>query len=382
MLRLMVDLPLRGLTVVAFEQAVAAPFATRQLADLGARVIKIERPDGDFARGYDHSVAGESSYFVWLNRGKESVTLDVKSPRGIEAARRLVAVSDVLVQNLAPGAINRLGLDAAEVRGRKPELIHASLSGYGQGGPDEQRKAYDLLLQCESGLLSVTGNAEPAKVGISVADICAGMYLYSGILTALLRRGQTGEGATIEVSMLEALGEWMMQPMYYATQGGSQPPRSGAHHATIAPYGPFPTQDGSVFLGVQNDREWAALCQQLLGHPELAMDARFATNPQRVAHRAELHAVIGRATALHTTNDLVAQLDAMGVANARLRTMHEFAEHPQLRARDRWRTIDTPGGAAPALVPPVTMEGVEWAMGAVPRLGEHTEAVLAEIGLG
>lgn len=378
----MVDLPLRGLTVVAFEQAVAAPFATRQLADLGARVIKIERPDGDFARGYDHSVAGESSYFVWLNRGKESVTLDVKSPRGIEAARRLVAVSDVLVQNLAPGAINRLGLDAAEVRGRKPELIHASLSGYGQGGPDEQRKAYDLLLQCESGLLSVTGNAEPAKVGISVADICAGMYLYSGILTALLRRGQTGEGATIEVSMLEALGEWMMQPMYYATQGGSQPPRSGAHHATIAPYGPFPTQDGSVFLGVQNDREWAALCQQLLGHPELAMDARFATNPQRVAHRAELHAVIGRATALHTTNDLVAQLDAMGVANARLRTMHEFAEHPQLRARDRWRTIDTPGGAAPALVPPVTMEGVEWAMGAVPRLGEHTEAVLAEIGLG
>ena len=374
-------LPLHGLTVVAFEQAVAAPFATRQLADLGARVIKVERPDGDFARDYDRSVDGQSSYFVWLNRGKESVTLDLKSPSGLEAARRLVTKADVVVQNLAPGALARLGLGAETTRAARPSLIHASLSGYGMGGPYEQRKAYDLLLQCEAGLLSVTGGDEPAKVGISVADICAGMYLYSGVLTALLRRHTSGEGSTLEVSMLEALGEWMLQPMLYARGSGAQSPRSGPRHATIAPYGPFATTDGIVFLAVQSNREWALLSERLLGDSDLASRPEFIDNTARVANRDLLDAVIESVTSTMTSDQLIAKLDLIGIANARMRDMLEFADHPQLAARDRWRTIGIPGGSAQTLLPPVTMEGVDWAVGDVPTLGEHTVHVLAELDL-
>jgi itaconate CoA-transferase len=377
----LVKLPLDGLVVVSFEQAVAAPFATRQLADLGARVIKIERAEGDFARGYDRAVGGESSYFTWLNRGKESVVLDLKSPSGAAAAEALVARSDIVVQNLAPGSMARLGLGPDSARSARPELIYASLSGYGSGGPYETRKAYDLLLQCEAGLLSVTGGEEAAKVGISVADICAGMYLYSGILAALVRRGISGEGATLEVSMLEALGEWMAQPLGYAMGSGAQPPRSGPRHATIAPYGPFDTADGTVFLAVQSNREWAKLAEQLLDRPELVRDARFANNTERVANRPELEDAVGAVTATMTSDELVATLDRIGIANARLRDMHEFADHPQLAARDRWRTVRTPSGSMRALVPPVSWEGLEWAMGDVPALGAHTAAVLEELGL-
>lgn len=376
----MSDLPLTGLTVVTFEQAVAAPFATRQLADLGARVIKVERAEGDFARRYDRSVGGESSYFVWLNRGKESVVLDLKSDAGHAAAVALCDRADVVVGNLAPGALDRMGLGADTLRTRNPRLIHASLTGYGRGGPDEQRKAYDLLLQCEAGLLSVTGGQEPAKVGISVADICAGMYLYSGVLTALLRQARTDEGATIEVSMLEALGEWMTQPMYYAL-GMGQPPRSGPRHATIAPYGPFPAADGTVFMAVQSEREWTKLCTELIGDESVADDPRFASNPDRVANRPVVEEAVSAATRGHTVDDLMARLDAIGIANARMRDMAEFADHPQLRARDRWRTVSTPSGDAPALIPPVTMDGLDHAMGAVPAVGEHTDAVLAELGV-
>lgn len=374
-------LPLTGLTVVAFEQAVAAPLATRQLADLGARVIKVERPEGDFARGYDTAVAGQSSYFVWLNRGKESVTLDLKSEAGLRAARALVERADVVVQNLAPGAMTRLGLGADTTRAARPDLIHASLSGYGSGGPYDQKKAYDLLLQCEAGLLSVTGDADPVKVGISVADISAGMYLYSGILTALLRRQMTGEGATLEVSMLEALGEWMSQPMHYAVGSGVQPARSGPRHATIAPYGPFPTSDGTVFLGVQNNREWALLCRNLLGDAGLATQPEYADNPARVANRAALDELIADVTRTMTSAQLAAALEKMGIANARMRDMFDFADHPQLAARNRWREIGIPGATVQALVPPVTIEGLEWAMGDVPAVGEHTARVLAELGI-
>lgn len=374
-------LPLTGLTVVAFEQAVAAPFATRQLADLGARVIKVERPGGDFARGYDTAVSGQSSYFVWLNRGKESVTLDLKSEAGHRAATALAERADVIVQNLAPGALERLGLGAAATRARRPALIHASLSGYGSGGPYERKKAYDLLLQCEAGVLSVTGDAEPAKVGFSVADICAGMYLHSGILTALLRRHLTGEGSTLEVSMLEALAEWTAQPLNYAVGSGSQPARSGPRHPTIAPYGPFPAADGTVFLGVQNDREWALLCDRLLGDASLATHPDYADNPARVAHRAAVDQLIGAVTATMPANQLTVTLDEIGIASARLRDMFEVAAHPQLTARGRWRDVGIPGGTARALVPPVTIDGLEWPMGDVPAPGEHTDQVLDELGL-
>lgn len=374
-----VRLPLDGLLVVSFEQAVAAPFATRQLADLGARVVKIERAEGDFARGYDRSVGGESSYFTWLNRGKESVVLDLKTPAGKAASQALVARADVVVQNLAPNAMTRLGLGPAEARAKRPELIYASLSGYGSGGPYETRKAYDLLLQCEAGLLSVTGGEEAAKVGISVADICAGTYLHSGILAALVQRGLTGGGATLEVSMLEALGEWMAQPLAYALGTGAQPARSGPRHATIAPYGPFETSDGTVFLAVQSNREWAKLADELLGQESLALDPRFADNPERVEHRSALEEVISDTTRRMTSSELIAELDRIGIANARLRTMSEFAAHPQLQARDRWRTVDTPSGTMQALLPPVTWDGMEWPMKSVPALGAHTDAVLAEL---
>jgi len=377
-------LPLAGILVVALEQAVAAPFATRQLADLGARVIKVERRGtGDFARGYDRSVHGQSSYFIWLNRGKESLELDVKDPGDRAVLTALVDRADVFVQNLAPGAAARLGLGAEALRARLPRLITCSVSGYGGAGPDRAKKAYDLLVQCEAGLLSVTGGPEaPAKAGISVADIAAGMYAYSGILTALYERERTGLGTSVDVSMLEALGEWMSQPVNFTVYGGHPARRTGARHTSISPYGPYATADGAqVFIGIQNEREWAVFCTQILDRPELIADPRFATNPDRVAHDEELTAIIEAALAGVAPDQLTARLDEAGIANARIRTPQEFAAHPQLAARDRWREVDTPGGPIQALLPPVTVDGREPLMGAVPRLGEHNDAIRGELGL-
>ncbi|MGO8961989.1 MAG: CaiB/BaiF CoA transferase family protein [Streptosporangiaceae bacterium] len=376
-------LPLDGVLVVALEQAVAAPFATRQLADLGARVIKVERQgEGDFARHYDRTVRGQASYFVWLNRGKESIELDIKSQRGQQVLAALLARADVFVQNLAPGAADRLGLGAATLRARHPRLICCSVSGYGPDGPYRAKKAYDLLVQCEAGLLSVTGTAQtPAKAGISVADIAAGMYAFSGVLTALYERERTGTGTSFEVAMLEALGEWMSQPYYYSVYGGQPPKRTGARHASISPYGPYAVGDGQVFLGLQNDREWAVLCRQILRRPDLIDDPRFATNTDRVTNDDQLTPIIEAALRDIPADQLAGRLDRAGIANARLRTPAEFADHPQLAARDRWREVGSPGGPVRALLPPVTIAGREPAMGPVPALGEHTDAILAEFGL-
>ena len=375
-------LPLAGITIVSLEQAVAAPFATRQLADLGARVIKIERATGDFARGYDGKVEGMASYFVWLNRNKESIVLDLKSAAGLAVLKKLVSRADVLVQNLVPGAIERMSLGPDEALELNPRLIHVSISGYGRGGPYEEKKAYDLLVQCETGLLSVTGTEDtPVKVGISIADISAGMYAYSGILTSLLQRATTGRGDVLEISMLEALGEWMSQPYFFAEYGGAAPARSGAEHASIAPYGPFATADGTVFFGIQNEREWAKFCADVLGRPELAIDARFRDNTLRVANRPALHEAIHAALGALTSTNVLARLDAAAIANARLRTMHEFSAHPQLATRNRWRDVESPVGPLRTLIPPVTSREVATRMDPVPRLGEHTEAILAELGM-
>ncbi|GAA2344478.1 CaiB/BaiF CoA-transferase family protein [Saccharopolyspora halophila] len=375
-------LPLEGVTVVSLEQAVAAPFATRQLADLGARVIKVERPEGDFARAYDSTVNGLSSHFVWINRSKESIVLDLKDPRDRRAMDKLLAEADVFVQNLAPGAAARLGLGAEELRRRDPRLIVCDLSGYGTSGPYRDKRAYDLLVQCEAGLVSITGSAdEPAKTGVSTADIAGGMYAFSGVLTALYERERTGTGTAFEVSLFEALGEWMGFPYYFTSYGGAAPPRSGARHASIAPYGPFEAGDGKqVFLGVQNEREWEKFCAQVLDRPWLAVDPRFAGNPERVAHRADLEAVIAAVFAELTAADVEDRLDAAGIANARMRTMREFAAHPQLAARDRWREVDTPVGAVDSLLPPVTVPGREPRMDPIPEIGQHTEEILAELG--
>jgi itaconate CoA-transferase len=374
-------LPLTGITVLALEQAVAAPFATRQLADLGARVIKVERPGaGDFARGYDETVEGMSSYFVWLNRGKESVALDIKDPADRAVLDGLLAHADVFVQNLLPGAMGRLGLDAPTLREKHPRLITCSISGYGAEGPYRSKKAYDLLVQCEAGFLSVTGTPEsPAKSGVSVADISAGMYAFSGVLTALYERERTGAGTDVEVAMLDALGEWMSQPYFYARYGGSPPPRTGARHASIAPYGPYRAGDGAqVFMGVQNEREWAVLCTDVLVRPDLVADPRFVRNSRRVENDAELRVLLEAALAEWTADQVTERLDAVGIANARLRTVAEFAEHPQLQARDRWRDVDSPVGPLRSLLPPVTVQGREPAMCPVPAAGQHTEAIRAE----
>jgi len=376
--------PLEGLTVVSIEHAVAAPFATRQLADLGARVIKVERPDGgDFARDYDETVKGMSSHFVWLNRSKESITLDLKTEAGRRPMEALVAMADVFVHNLAPGAAERLGLGAAQLRAKHPGLIHVSISGYGTGGPYTTKKAYDLLVQCEAGLVSITGSPdEPAKVGISVADIAAGMYAYTGVLTALLRKGRTGQGATVEISMLEALGEWMGFPMYYSWYGGRAPLRSGASHAVIAPYGPFPCAGGEqVFLGVQNEREWAVFCDKVLERPGLATDERFTTNSLRVAHPESLAAEIARAFSTMSADEAMDRLEGAGIANARLRDPVGLVEHEQLAARNRWREVGSPVGPLKALVPPATLDGEEPVMEPIPAPGQHTEQILAELGL-
>jgi itaconate CoA-transferase len=376
-------LPLSGVTVVALEQAVAGPFATRQLADLGARVIKIERPGtGDFARHYDETVRGMSSHFVWLNRSKESLSLDLKHPQATDIMHRLLARADIFVQNLVPGACERLGLGVETLRARYPRLIICSISGYGSTGPYRDKKAYDLLVQCETGLVSITGTPEaPAKAGISVADIAAGMYAYSGVLTALYQRERTGLGTAIEVSLFEALGEWMGYPAYFTAYGGHEPPRAGASHATIAPYGPFRCAGGhEVNLAVQNEREWQRFCAQVLERPELATDPRFHVNSQRMAHRDDLHAIVEAAFAQLAADEVVSRLDRAQIANARMNSVHEFWEHPQLAARQRWRTVESPAGPLQALIPPVTQAGVEPRMDAVPAVGEHTESLLAELG--
>jgi crotonobetainyl-CoA:carnitine CoA-transferase CaiB-like acyl-CoA transferase len=377
------DLPLSGLLVVAVEQAVAAPFASRQLADLGARVIKIERPGvGDFARGYDRTVRGQASHFVWINRSKESLTLDLKRPEAADVLGRILERADVLVHNLAPGAMARLGFASSAMHERHPRLIVCEISGYGTTGPYRDKKAYDLLVQSEAGLLSITGTPDtPSKVGVSIADIAAGMYAFSGILAALLRRARTGTGAVLDVSMFDALAEWMGYPAYYTGYGGTALPRSGASHAAIAPYGPYTAGDGKVvYLGLQNEREWARFCADVLQQPALAADPRFSANADRVAHRAALDALITTAFSTSTAADVVSRLDAAQIANARMNTVQEFLEHVQLSARGRWRMVDSPAGAIRALVPPFGFGDVEPRMDAIPALGAQTDAILRELG--
>jgi len=375
--------PLEGITVVALEQVIAGPFATRQLAELGARVIKIERPGGgDPARAYDTTVKGLSSHFVWVNRSKESLALDVKRPEAKQILARLLEKADVFLHNLAPGAVERLGLGSIELREKHPRLIWCGISGYGPEGPYASKKAYDLLVQCEAGLLSVTGSADsPAKAGIPAADIAAGMYAFASILAALLRRGRSGEGATIEVTMLEALGEWMGFPALFTAYGGSAPPRSGAHHATIVPYGPFKAGDGaSVFLSVQNEREFAAFCDRVLMKSGLKSDPRFANGPARFRNREAMHEEINAVFRELKAAEIMERLEAADIANARLNDMGQFWGHPQLQARSRWAKVGSPSGELDMLKPPFNLSGFDPRMDPVPALGEHTRAILAELG--
>ena len=376
-------LPLDGITVIALEHAVAAPFATRQLADLGARVIKIERPGkGDFARGYDTRARGMSSHFVWTNRSKESLTLDLKSEAGMDVLSKLIDTADIIVQNLAPGAADRMGLGFDALHEAHPKLIVCNISGYGPDGPETDRKAYDLLVQAEAGFLSITGtDAKPSKAGISVADIAAGMYAYTNILAALLQRGKTGKGAEINISMLEALAEWIGYPMYYATDGAEPPARAGAAHATIFPYGPFMAGDGKeVMLGLQNDREWTTFCRDILEAPALETDPRFDSNHARAANKLDLTAIIMATFSKWSAEEVITKLSTAGIANARMNDMAGLWAHPQLKARGRWREVDTPVGPMPALLPPGGV-GAEPRMDAIPALGQHSRAILEELGM-
>ena len=376
--------PLDGITVVSLEHAIAAPFCTRQLADLGARVIKVERPGvGDFARAYDQRVRGEASHFVWTNRSKESLALDLKEQASLAVLKALLGRADVLVQNLAPGASARMGLSYEALHSQHPRLIVCDISGYGDDGPYRDKKAYDLLIQSEAGLLSVTGTPEePSKAGISIADIAAGMYAYSGILAALMQRDKTGEGSHIDVSMLESLGEWMSFPMYYAFEGAPPPPRTAASHASIQPYGPFPTGDGgTVMLGLQNEREWKLFCEKVLRNGALATDPRFDTNARRSEHRAALKALIVEVFSQLSTPQVEQRLDEAQIANARMNDMAGLWTHPQLEARDRWRKVGSPAGEIPALLPPGRNSSFEYRMDPIPRIGEHTEAILRELGM-
>ena len=377
-------LPLADITVISLEHAVAAPFCTRQLADYGARVIKIERPgSGDFARGYDETVNGLSSHFVWLNRGKESLTLDLKRPAARAVLESLLASADVLVENLAPGATARMGLDFATLSAKYPRLIVADISGYGDDGPYRDKKAYDILIQAEAGLIGITGGPdEPARAGISVADTAAGMYAYSGILTALIQRGKTGRGTRVEVAMLEALEEWMGYALYFGHYGGKPPARNGATHPAISPYGPHKTGDGGeVIFGLQNEREWNTFCAEVLGRPELAGDERFTGNSRRVLHRDELTRLIEQAFATMSAEQVVTSLDAAGIASGRMNSIEDVWQHPQLKARNRWRSVGTSAGPIFALLPPANLVGVDAVMGDVPALGEHTESILSGLGL-
>jgi itaconate CoA-transferase len=375
--------PLDGIKVITLEHAIAAPFCTRQLADLGARVIKVERPGvGDFARAYDERVRGLASHFVWTNRSKESLTLDVKHAEAGNILAKLISNADVLVQNLAPGAAARLGLSYDALREACPRLIVCDISGYGGDGPYRDKKAYDLLIQSESGFVSITGSpAQPAKAGCSIADIAAGMYAYTNILAALIQRGKTGAGCHLDVSMLESMVEWMSYPLYYAFDGATPPPRAGAAHATIYPYGPFAAGDGkTVMLGLQNEREWAVFCDQVLGQPDLASDPRFSTNSRRTVAREELRSIIVEAFVPLSAEEVIDRLDRAQIANARMNDMHEVWRHAQLKARERWVEVDTPSGKVPALLPPGTPDTFAPRMDAVPALGEHTEAILKELG--
>ncbi|RME57906.1 MAG: CoA transferase [Caldilineae bacterium] len=373
--------PLSHITVVSVEQAIAAPFATRHLADLGARVIKVERPGGDFNRWHDTAARGLCSHFVWVNRSKESICLDLKTPAGKEALEKLVARADVFVQNLAPGAVERLGFAADRLHREYPRLIICNISGYGPDGPYRDKKAYDLLIQGEAGVVSVTGTEEePAKAGIPVADIAGGMYAFSAILTALYSRERTGEGAVIDVSLFDGLCEWMGFPAYYAL-GAARLPRAGASHAAIAPYGPFPTGDGrTVLLSIQNQREWNRFCSQVLERPEVATDPRFATNEQRVANRPALHAIIQEVFGQLTLEQAVDRLEAARIANGELRDVREFWRHPQLTERGRITQVESAVGPLPALLPAVNIQGVQPRMDPIPDVGAHTEAILREIG--
>ena len=375
--------PLDGITVVSLEHAVAAPFCTRQLADLGARVIKVERPgSGDFARGYDQRVKGQSSHFTWLNRNKESLALDVKHPQAKAALLQLLRTADVLVQNLAPGAAARMGLSYEALKAHNPKLIVCDISGYGADGPYRDKKAYDLLIQSEAGFLSVTGTPEtPSKSGISVADIAAGMYAYTNILSALLLRGKTGEGSHIDVSMLEAMGEWMGYPMYYAYDGAPPPPRTGASHASIYPYGPFLAGDGgTVMLGLQNEREWKLFCDMVLLQPALAADPRFDSSARRNEHRGELRELILSVFGTLTAAQVIARLDEARIANARMNTMAGVWEHPQLQARGRLQQVQSPQGPIAALLPPGAHSSFDYRMDPIPGVGEHTDAILRALG--
>ncbi|MBE2264388.1 MAG: CoA transferase [Burkholderiaceae bacterium] len=377
--------PLDGITVVSLEHAIAAPFCTRQLADLGARVIKVERPGvGDFARAYDTRVRGEASHFVWTNRSKESLTLDLKNPDALAVLLRLLEKADVLVQNLAPGAAARMGLSFDALKAAHPKLIVCDISGYGEDGPYRDKKAYDLLIQSEAGFLSVTGTPEtPAKAGNSVADIAAGMYAYTSVLSALLLRGRTGQGSHIDVSMLESLAEWMSYPMYYAFDGAPPPPRTGASHASIYPYGPFAVGDGgTVMLGLQNEREWKLFCEVALQDAALATDPRFDSNARRNENREALKAIILETFAALTTAEVLARLDAAPIANARMNDMAGLWAHPQLAARGRWATVGSPGGDIAALLPPGRSNAFDYRMDAVPAVGAHTDAILHELGHG
>ena len=374
--------PLEGITVITLEHAVAGPFCTRQLADLGARVIKIERPGtGDFARGYDERVRGLASHFVWANRSKESLTLDVKHAEAEAILARLLQGADVLVQNLAPGAAVRLGLGYDTLKDLHPGLIVCDISGYGDAGPYRDKKAYDLLVQSESGFLSITGTpTEPAKAGCSIADISAGMYAYSSILAALIARGRTGAGCRIDVSLLETMVEWMSYPLYYAYEGAPPPARTGAAHATIYPYGPFAAGDGKiVMLGLQNEREWAVFCDKVIGNADLATDPRFSSNSRRTAARDALRAIVVESFASLTADEVVARLDAAQIANARMNGMEEVWNHAQLKARGRWTEVATSAGPIAALRPPASLSSVEPRMDPVPGLGEHTDAILREL---
>lgn len=376
-------LPLEGLLVVSLEHAIAAPLATRHLADLGARVIKIERPEGgDFARAYDQRARGVASHFAWCNRSKESLTLDVKHPQAKAALMKLVAKADVLVQNIAPGAAARLGLSYESLSALHPRIIVCDISGYGDSGPYVEKKAYDLLIQAESGFLSITGTADaPAKAGNSIADISAGMYAYSGILAALLERARTGHGRRVDISLLESMTEWMGYPLYFGLDGAAPPPRSGAAHATIYPYGPFKAGDGgSALLGVQNDREWKIFARGVLQRPELAEDARFAGNAQRVAHRELIDQIAAAAFANISITELVRRLDEAGIANGRINDVHEVWKHPQLAARGRWAQVAIPDGELPALIPPGRRDADDVRLGPVPALGQHSRAILSELG--
>lgn len=376
--------PLDGVLVIAMEHAIAGPFATRQLADMGARVIKIERAiTGDFARHYDASINGMSAFFAWSNRGKESVVLDIKDEDGRVLLERLLEKADVFLQNLVPGAAERLGLSFESLHEKNPKLICCDISGYGRGGPWSDKKAYDLLIQAAAGMASVTGTDDaPARAGISIADISAGMYAYSGILQALLQRHRTGKGINVEVSMFEALSEWMSFPLYSAHYSGKLPARSGMSHAAIAPYGQFQTGDGQkIVFGLQNDREWARFCTVVMADQSLQHDPKFETNIVRAANRLELENLINQTLSKITLAEVVERLDEAGIANAPLNNMHDLWDHPQFAARDRWRDVDTPVGSIKSLVPPATLSGVEPLMGRVPSLGEHTEAVFREFGV-